>query len=146
MLADGNVSELIAEGRDREVANVAEQFWRSSRSLRYIFFADKEGLIYLGIPVSGTPANGYSELQLTRRLTLPENLKKRPQNPLIRQHLTPQGQVTDVFVALLYKGKDVGNLALGVTPNKKAASNNKANVAKTKKSPKKHNSLCFIKH
>ncbi len=123
LLLSGNVSELISKGKERELGNVAEKFWRSSKSLRYIFFADKEGLIYLGIPVSGTPINGYSELQLTRRLTLPENFKKRSQNPLIRQHLTPQGQVTDVFVPLTWEGKFLGTLALGVNPNEKALAN-----------------------
>ena len=35
LLLSGNISELVAQGRDREIANVAEQFWRSSKSLRY---------------------------------------------------------------------------------------------------------------
>ena len=51
---------------------------------------------------------------------MPTELKKRPQFPLVRQHATPQGQVTDVFVPMLWKGKYLGTLALGVTPNKKA--------------------------
>ena len=38
----------------------------------------------------------------------------------MRQHSTPQGQVTDVFVPMLWKGKYLGTLALGVTPNKRA--------------------------
>ena len=37
LLLSGNVTELVAQGRDREIANVAEQFWRSSKILRYIF-------------------------------------------------------------------------------------------------------------
>tara|TARA_Y100001968_G_scaffold333902_2_gene400813 strand:+ start:13381 stop:15429 length:2049 start_codon:yes stop_codon:yes gene_type:complete len=120
LLLSGNVTELVAKGQDRELANVAEKFWRSSRNLRYIFFTDPEGIIKMGIPVSATPAKGESDLQLTRKLELPSELKKRPQFPLIRQHLTPQGQVTDVFVPLLWKGNYQGTLALGVTPNKKA--------------------------
>ncbi len=91
LLLSGNVNELVAKGRDRELANVAEEFWRSSRSLRYIFFADPDGVIYLGIPVSATPAIGENELQLSRRLELPTELKKRPRNPLVRQHSTTQG-------------------------------------------------------
>ena len=39
---------------------------------------------------------------------------------MVRQHSTPQGQVTDVFVPMLWKGEYLGTLALGVTPNKKA--------------------------
>ncbi len=120
LLLSSNVSELVAKGQDRELANIAEQFWRSSRSLRYIFFADPEGVIYLGIPISATPSSSNNELQLSRKLELPPELKKRPQNPLVRQHLTPQGQVTDVFVPMLWKGEYLGTLAIGVKPNEKA--------------------------
>jgi two-component system sensor histidine kinase NblS len=105
----------VAEGQDRELAAVAERFWRSSRSLRYIFFADPEGVIYLGIPISAT--NGGSELLLSRRLELPAELQRRPQNPLIRQHLSPDGQVTDVFVPMVSEGRYLGVLALGINPN-----------------------------
>ncbi len=123
LLLSGNVTELVANGQNREVANVAEKFWRSSRNLRYIFFTNPDGVIQLGIPVSATPKTSDSELQLTRRLELPVELKKNPQFPLVRQHLTPQGQVTDVFVPMLWKGNYLGALALGVTPNKKALAN-----------------------
>ena len=120
LLLSGNVTELVAKGQERELFNVAEKFWRSSRNIRYIFFTDTEGVVQLGIPISATPSDSQSEFQLKRKLQLPQELKKRPQFPLVRQHLTPQGQVTDVFVALLFKGKYIGNLALGVTPNKNA--------------------------
>ncbi len=115
LLLSANVTSLVAEGNDRELAAVAERFWRSSRSLRYIFFADPEGVIYLGIPISAT--NGGSELLLRRRLELPAELQRRPQNPLIRQHLSPDGQVTDVFVPMVSEGRYLGVLALGINPN-----------------------------
>ena len=120
LLLAGNVSELVAEGRDRELANVTESFWRSSRSLRYIFFADPEGIVYLGIPISGSGQETPNDLRLSRRLELPAGLRNRPQNPLVRQHLTPQGQVTDVFVPLVREGRYLGILALGVNPNETA--------------------------
>ncbi len=115
LLLSANVTPLVAESRDRELAAVAERFWRSSRSLRYIFFADPDGVIYLGIPISAT--NGGSELLLSRRLELPADLQRRPQNPLIRQHLSPDGQVTDVFVPMVSDGRYLGVLALGINPN-----------------------------
>jgi len=115
LLLSANVTPLVAEAKDRELAAVAERFWRSSRSLRYIFFADPDGVIYLGIPISGT--SGGSELLLSRRLELPPDLQRRPQNPLIRQHLSPDGQVTDVFVPMVSDGKYLGVLALGINPN-----------------------------
>ncbi len=120
LLLSGNVTELVANGRDKELASVSEKFWRSSRSLRYIFFTDPKGAIYLGIPISAIPPEGNSELQLNRRLELPPELKKHPQDPLVRQHLTPKGQVTDVFVPMIWKGNYLGVLALGVYPNEKA--------------------------
>ncbi len=122
LLLSGNVTELVANNQTRELFNVAEKFWRSSRNLRYIFFTDPDGLVKLGIPVSATATESEAEgaLQLTRKLKLPSELKKQPQFPLVRQHSTPQGQVTDVFVPMLWKGEYLGALALGVTPNKKA--------------------------
>ena len=50
-------------------------------------------------------------------MELPAELPSRPENALIRQHLTPQGQLTDVFVPLVWKGDYLGTLALGVNPN-----------------------------
>jgi two-component system sensor histidine kinase NblS len=122
LLLSGNVTELVAKNQTRELFNVAEKFWRSSRNLRYIFFTDPDGFVKLGIPVSATASESEAEgaLQLTRKLQLPSELKKQPQFPLVRQHSTPQGQVTDVFVPMLWKGEYLGTLALGVTPNKKA--------------------------
>ena len=117
LLLAGNVTELVDQGQDRELANVAEKFWRSSTSLRYIFFADPEGVVYLGIPISGAATGGSEDLRLSRRLELPDELRTRPQNPLVRQHLTPQGKVTDVFVPLVRNGRYLGVLALGVNPS-----------------------------
>ncbi|MGC6483202.1 MAG: ATP-binding protein [Synechococcus sp.] len=117
LLLAGNVTELVDQGHDRELANVAEKFWRSSTSLRYIFFADPEGVVYLGIPISGSATGGTSDLRLNRRLELPAELRTRPQNPLVRQHLSPQGKVTDVFVPLVRNDRYLGVLALGVNPS-----------------------------
>lgn len=115
LLLSANVTPLVAEGNDRELASVADRFWRSSRSLRYIFFADPEGIIYLGIPIGSS--NGTSELLLSRRLELPADIQKRPDNPLVRQHLTPDGQVTDVFVPMVSNGRYLGVMAMGINPN-----------------------------
>jgi two-component system sensor histidine kinase NblS len=115
LLLSANITPLVAEGNDRELAAVADRFWRSSRSLRYIFFADPEGVIYLGIPIGAS--SGSSDLLLSRRLELPADLQKRPDTPLIRQHLSPGGQVTDVFVPMVSDGRYLGVLALGINPN-----------------------------
>jgi two-component system sensor histidine kinase NblS len=115
VLLAANVTPLVVDGNDRQLAAVAERFFESSRSVRYIFFADPDGVIYLGIPIGAN--NGSSELLLTRRLALPGDMQRREGNPLIRQHLTPDGQVTDVFVPLLSEGRYLGVLALGINPN-----------------------------
>ena len=119
LLLSANVMPLVAQADDRELAAVAERFWQSSRSLRYIVFADADGVIYLGIPMGnggeGTPPAG--EQLLSRRLELPADLQRRPDNPLIRQHLTPDGQVTDVFVPMVSGDRYLGVVALGINPN-----------------------------
>ena len=38
LLLSGNVTELVANNQKKEISNVAEKFWRSSRNLRYIYF------------------------------------------------------------------------------------------------------------
>ena len=117
LLLAANISPLVAQGQDRELAEVAERFWQSSRSLRYIVLADAEGLIYLGIPMgTGNGANAGEPL-LSRRLELPADLQNRPDNPLVRQHLTPDGQVTDVFVPIVRDDLYLGVLAMGINPN-----------------------------
>jgi len=119
LLLSANVMPLVAQGDDRELAAVAERFWQSSRSLRYIVFADADGVIYLGIPMGnggeGNPPAG--EQLLSRRLELPPDLQRRPDNPLIRQHLTPDGQITDVFVPMVSGDRYLGVVALGINPN-----------------------------
>ena len=49
LLLAANVKPLVSQGTKGELANVAERFWQTSRSLRYIVFADADGAIYLGI-------------------------------------------------------------------------------------------------
>jgi two-component system sensor histidine kinase NblS len=117
LLLAANVKPLVSQGTKGELANVAERFWQTSRSLRYIVFADAEGAIYLGIPMgAGGDGSAPANELLSRRLELPSDLPQRPDNPLIRQHLTPDGQVTDVFVPLL-DGEFLGVVALGINPN-----------------------------
>lgn len=36
---------------------------------------------------------------------------------MVRQHLTPDGEVTDVFVPIIYEGVYKGVLAIGTNPN-----------------------------
>ncbi|MFM7360398.1 MAG: ATP-binding protein [Cyanobium sp.] len=115
LLLAANVNPLVARGDDRQLASVAERFWSTSRSLRYIVLADAEGLIYLGIPMGS--GDGAGDQLLSRRLELPADLQSRPDNPLIRQHLTPDGQVTDVFVPLVEGERYLGVVALGINPN-----------------------------
>ena len=118
LLLAANVKPLVSQGPAKELATVAERFWQTSRSLRYIVFADADGAIYLGIPMGeGGDGSAPANELLSRRLELPADLPQRPDNPLIRQHLTPDGQVTDVFVPLLDDGKYLGVVALGINPN-----------------------------
>ena len=79
LLLASNVTPLAAQGNDRELARVTEEFWRSSRSLRYIFYADPEGVIYLGIPISKVDSG--NDLLLSRRLELPLTCANGPKTP-----------------------------------------------------------------
>lgn len=80
-----------------------------------MLYADENGDIFFGIPFS--EAAVQNSLTLRRRMQLPEGYAESTDRPLVRQHLTPAGEVTDVFVPLNYNGKHLGVLALGINPN-----------------------------
>ncbi|OOV35440.1 hypothetical protein BV61_00675 [Candidatus Synechococcus spongiarum LMB bulk15M] len=115
LLLAANVTSLVAEGQDRQLITVANRFWQQSSSIRYILFADPDGVIYLSFPLDNVDED--STLLLSRRMELPDSIYDHPGNPLVRQHLAPDGQVTDVFVPLTANGQNLGAVALGLNPN-----------------------------
>ena len=115
LLLAANVAPLVAEENDRQLAQVANRFWQESSSIRYILFADTDGVIYLNLPFNDNKDD--TTLVLNRRLDLPASLYDHPADPLVRQHLAPAGQVTDVFVPLTADGERLGFVALGLNPN-----------------------------
>jgi two-component system, OmpR family, sensor histidine kinase NblS len=117
LLAD-NVAHLVAEDNLEELARLSKNFYDSSSSIRYILYADNDGEIYYGIPFSSSEVK--NSLTIRRRIQIPKDATTKPGRPLVRQHVTPQGEVTDVFVNLIDAGKSLGILAIGINPNPKA--------------------------
>ncbi|MDX1977847.1 MAG: ATP-binding protein [Pseudanabaenaceae cyanobacterium bins.68] len=115
LLLAANVSPLVASNDLSEVARVSKEFYDSSSSIRYILYADPEGQIYFGIPFSANEVqNSFS---IRRRIQLPEDIAAHPNRPLVRQHPSPAGEVTDVFVSLSHDQQQLGVLAIGINPN-----------------------------
>ncbi|MCC5899267.1 MAG: HAMP domain-containing protein [Phormidium sp. BM_Day4_Bin.17] len=114
LLLAANVTQLIAEDNKTELARFSSQFYSSTSSVRYILYADEEGRIFFGIPYS--EATVQNSLQIQRRMQLPEEMG-RSQQPFVRQHNTPNGQVTDVFVPLVQGDRHLGVMAVGINPN-----------------------------
>ena len=114
LLLSANVSPLIAEDNLVEVARFSSRFYQSTSSVRYMIYADEEGKIFFGIPYSQEEVQ--SSLTIERRITLPDS-NESDDIPLVRQHFTPDGQVTDVFVPLIHQNKHLGVLAIGINPN-----------------------------
>jgi two-component system sensor histidine kinase NblS len=110
-----NVAPLVQEGDRTELARFSSSFYQSTTSVRYMLYADENGDIFFGIPFSDTAVE--SSLTLRRRIQIPEGYAQNTDLPLVRQHLTPAGEVTDVFVPLNYNGQQMGILALGINPN-----------------------------
>ncbi|MEB3339252.1 ATP-binding protein [Okeania sp.] len=121
LLLAANIAPLLAEGNRNEVARFSKLFYKSTSSVRYMLYADEEGKIFLGLPFSESEVK--TSLTLRRRIQLPEDFmanieaKNFSALPLIRQHLTPNAQLTDVFVPLINDGKYLGVLAVGINPN-----------------------------
>lgn len=115
LLLASNVTPLIAENNLTDVARFSSRFYQSTSSVRYIIYTDETGHIFFGIPYSS--AEVQNSLTIERRLQLPNFPDNNNSLPLVRQHKSPNGEVTDVFVPLKHEGKDLGYLAIGINPN-----------------------------
>ena len=115
ILIASNAVPLIAEGDTAGLADFSTRFYRNTSSIRYIIYADEFGRIFFGIPYSQAEVN--NSLTIERRIKLPEDYARNSDLPFVRQHQTPNGQVTDVFVPLKHEGKYLGVLAVGINPN-----------------------------
>ncbi|MGK7951247.1 MAG: two-component system sensor histidine kinase NblS [Xenococcaceae cyanobacterium] len=115
LLLAANAAPLVAEEDWSSLASFSNRFFRSTASVRYLIYADAEGNIFFGIPYS--QAEGKNSLTIERHIQLPDNYVPDSDLPFIRQHLTLNGEVTDVFVPLHHQGKYLGVLAVGINPN-----------------------------
>jgi two-component system, OmpR family, sensor histidine kinase NblS len=115
LLLSANVAPLIAEDNLTEVSRFSHRFYSSTTSIRYMLYADTEGEIFLGIPYSQPEVR--NSLTIARKIQLPEDYAKNPDIPLVRQHKSPDGVVTDVFIPIVYDGTYLGTLSLGINPN-----------------------------
>ncbi|WP_008310338.1 two-component system sensor histidine kinase NblS [Leptolyngbya sp. PCC 6406] len=115
LLLAANVAPMVYAGDRSELARFSYSFYQSTSSVRYMLYADEDGAIFFGIPYS--EAAVQNSLTLRRRMQLPEDYAKSADLPFVRQHLTPAGEVTDVFVPISYDGKYLGVMALGINPN-----------------------------
>ncbi|MBE9102091.1 two-component system sensor histidine kinase NblS [Vacuolonema iberomarrocanum] len=110
-----NVTPMIGENHLSELAQFSQQFYRNTSNVRYMLFADANGDIYFGIPYSQSEVQ--NSLTIRRRMQVPDNFSPNSAYPIVRQHLTPDGEVTDVFVPINYNGEYLGVLAIGTNPN-----------------------------
>ena len=115
ILIASNAAPLVAENDIQGLADFSTRFYRSTSSIRYIIYADQFGNIFFGIPYS--QAELQNSLTIKRRIQLPEDYAQNSDLPFVRQHQTPNGQVTDVFVPLRHDGEYLGVLAVGINPN-----------------------------
>ena len=114
LLLASNVAPLVAEGKLTEMARFSQRFYDSTSNIRYMLYADKEGEIFFGLPYWESEVQ--TSLTIRRRMQLPDNYST--DSTLIRQHQTPDGEVTDVFVPLIHdEGNYLGVLAIGINPN-----------------------------
>jgi two-component system, OmpR family, sensor histidine kinase NblS len=115
LLLAANAAPTIAEDRLTELARFSNRFFQTTSSVRYLLYADRDGEIFFGIPYSA--AEVKNSLTIERRIELPVDYSPNLEIPLVRQHGTPGGQVTDVFVPLSHEGVYLGVLAIGIDPN-----------------------------
>jgi two-component system, OmpR family, sensor histidine kinase NblS len=115
LLLAANVAPMVGESNRAELARFSRSFYGSTSSVRYMLYADEDGEIFFGIPFSESEVQ--NSLTIRRRIQLPDNYAENVDEPMVRQHITPDGEVTDVFVPLNHDGKHLGVMAIGINPN-----------------------------
>ena len=115
LLLAANVEPFIADHNRTEVAKFSQRFYSSTSSIRYMLYADEYGKIYFGIPFWEPEVE--NSLTIKRSIELPENYGAQTRKPMVRQHKSPDGEVTDVFIPLRSEGEYLGVLAVGINPN-----------------------------
>ncbi|MEC4815798.1 MAG: ATP-binding protein [Scytonema sp. PMC 1069.18] len=115
LLLASNVAPLIADNNLSEVAQFSQRFYSSTSSVRYMLYADETGKIFFGIPFWEPEVE--TSLTIERRIQLPEDYAADADKPMVRQHRSPDGEVTDVFIPLVVNGEYYGVLAIGINPN-----------------------------
>lgn len=115
LLLAANVAPLVSEDNRSELAQFSYRFYDSTSSIRYMLYADEDGDIFFGIPFSESEVQ--NSLTLQRRMQLPESYRRDMDQPMVRQHITPDGEVTDVFVPLVHDNQYLGVMAIGINPN-----------------------------
>ncbi|MEA5503062.1 ATP-binding protein [Halotia wernerae UHCC 0503] len=118
LLLAANVAPLVADQNLTEVAQFSQRFYSSTSSVRYMLYADETGKIYFGIPFWEPEVE--NSLTIERRIRLPEDYPDEGDKPMVRQHMSPDGVVTDVFIPLIVDKKYLGVLAIGINPNQAA--------------------------
>lgn len=115
LLLAANVEPFIADRNLTEVAKFSQRFYSSTASIRYMLYADEAGKIYFGIPFWEPEVE--NSLTIQRSIQLPEDYGADTRKPMVRQHQSPDGEVTDVFIPLRVESKYLGVLAVGINPN-----------------------------
>ena len=118
LLLASNIAPLIEDENLTEVAQFSQRFYSSTSSVRYMLYADETGKIFFGIPFSEPEVE--TSLTIERRIKLPDDYAADADKPMVRQHQSPDGVVTDVFVPLIVNNKYLGVLAIGINPNQTA--------------------------
>ncbi|MBH8561228.1 HAMP domain-containing protein [Nostoc sp. CENA67] len=118
LLLAANVAPLVADHNLTEVAQFSQRFYSSTSSVRYMLYADETGQIFFGIPFWEPEVE--NSLTIKRRIQLPEGFPADGDKPMVRQHMSPDGAVTDVFIPLIVNKKYLGVLAIGINPNQTA--------------------------
>ena len=114
LLLAANAAPFVAENDLTGLARFSSNFYTSTSNIRYLIYADEEGSILFGIPYS--QAEVQNSLTIERRIQLPDNYVQNSDFPFIRQHVTANGKVTDVFIPLRHNDKYLGVLAVGINP------------------------------
>ncbi|UFP92733.1 HAMP domain-containing protein [Gloeobacter morelensis MG652769] len=111
-LLAATAAPLIALDQYPQLGEFTEEFLASNAdNILYVLYADSKGDILYGSPFNTNDTRANAPVPaLIRHIELP------PVLPAKRQHRTPRGLVTDIFVPIEYGERQLGVVLVGINP------------------------------
>nr|YP_009774148.1 drug sensory protein A [Caulacanthus okamurae]QIZ74765.1 drug sensory protein A [Caulacanthus okamurae] len=123
ILFASNILEFLASKDSQELASFVEKIYLNNSSIRYILLFNTDGNLFFELPVYTYKVENL--LQVHKGLFQLENQNVLFGIPLVKYNSILSDHIIDITMPLIYNGKNLGTLDLGIDSNSTLTSSSK---------------------